>query len=114
MIQQKLVFRCTLCGKDYENPQQHCMCETTLKAGDNIGPFHILEKRGRDYKVECNICGLVKDIHSSNIRRQVSCGCKPRHVSISRILANEIRYRCKKCDEVHLVSLPLDEWCCDD
>jgi len=114
VIQQKLVYRCTLCGKDYENPQQHCICENGLKAGDNIGPFHILEKDGSNYKVECNLCGIVKYIHYSNIRRQVSCGCKPRHINISRVLPTEIRYVCKKCNKQHLETLPLEEWCCDE
>jgi len=114
MIKQVLVYRCSLCGRDHDTPQQHCSCENKLNNGDILGPFTILEKRNSGYQIECNICGMVKVIHYTNVRRQMSCGCKPRHVEITRILPTEIRYQCKKCQDFHTEPLPLDEWCCDD
>lgn len=115
MIEEQVYYVCSDCGKIYDSNPQHCECETKLAKGRIIGPFEILDATTNgSLTCQCRLCGLIKDINSSNIRKQSSCGCKPRSAQILQFMTDQIRYKCRRCNKTNIDNLPIDLWCCHD
>ncbi len=115
MIIEKTYYVCDKCGTKYSSFTPQCDCENKLTKGKVVGPFEILDTATNGtLKCQCRLCGLVKDIDSSNIRRQVSCGCKPRRIEILQFMKDNIRYKCRKCGKTNIDNLPIEVYCCDE
>ena len=115
MIEKRTIYICGDCGKIYEDDPQNCECESRLTKGKIIGPFEILDtSTNGSLKCQCQLCGIVCKVASSNIKRQVSCGCKPRSAEILQFMEEKIRYKCRKCGQTKIENLPIEEWCCEE
>ena len=113
MIHEVIIYTCDNCKKIYKDHPGKCECENSLRNQEQIGPFKILDTVSNGlFKVQCLLCGMVKEIHRSNLRRQVSCGCKPKTIEILQFTETQFRYRCRKCGASKLSSFPVDQWCC--
>lgn len=113
MIVKVVLYKCNRCGKQYATEPEYCECESRLEVGRIVGPFKILEITNSQCKCQCQICGMVKLIHRSNIARQASCGCKPRHIEILQFMGERLRYRCRTCGEITIDNMPIELWCCE-
>ena len=111
-------YRCSECNRIYETKPNKCACERTVFVnGERMGAFVILSKGEKDKHhllVKCVFCGLTSEMHYSNIKRQVSCGCKPLHVDVISLNESTLQYRCRKCNTIKIVSLPIVVYCCEE
>lgn len=114
MIEEIIRYRCTRCGKEFDDEVIKCPCESRLEEGKVVGPFTLIEKERGGWKVKCNLCTQYATIHSSNLNRQKSCGCVPRHIRVVDITGDKVRLNCIKCNSTVIESLPVLEYCCDD
>ena len=115
MLERLDTWKCTKCKRLYHEELKFCQCEGEISVGHTVGVFKILTKNnGRKLEVTCILCGLDTEIDTSNIRRQKSCGCKPRHIDVINSSEKEIRYTCRKCGKSHVVDVPVFSWCCDE
>ena len=114
MIEQIKAWKCRKCERVYFDKPTVCACVSAIEPGNIVGCFKLLTRsNGRKFTAQCLLCGLDTEIDASNIRRQKSCGCKPRHCEILNNTETEARYRCKKCQKTILEDLPVMVWCCD-
>jgi rubredoxin len=116
MFVEYKAFKCTKCGKVYENEAPpSCVCEISLQPGKIVGTFQLLAKmEDRNWNVICLLCGLETKINSSNMKRQKSCGCKPRHIDLIDMSADSARYKCRKCRTSYTEETPILLWCCTE
>lgn len=113
-IEEVTKYRCSLCKKEFNSHPGICNCINRNQPGKIIGPFTLLSKNNGSWKCQCNICSQTKNVHSSNIRRQNSCGCAPRWIEIIEVNKDKIRYKCRKCNQSIVSPLPVFEWCCGE
>lgn len=110
-------YRCSDCNRLYEEDPERCVCERSVFVKDSVhGSFIVRDKAEKPtyYLVTCILCGSTKEIRYSNIRRQDSCGCKPRSAIISEITPEKVMYTCRKCGESHILVPPIVSYCCED
>jgi len=107
-------YECSLCGKKWDTSRQHCSCEKNMSPGSILGSFRLINRQGRRWKVTCLLCGMECVIDYANIFKQKSCGCKPRHVFLLNVSEGYVRYRCDRCQENFVQTVPVLEWCCND
>ena len=113
MLKEQTVWICDRCERIFpgEKPTQ-CTCETAIQPENVVGAFEILSKaNGQKFNVICLFCGLDRVVHRSNIRRQKSCGCKPKHIEILFNTEDKVRYTCNKCGKTISTDLPIERWC---
>lgn len=86
-----------------------------LEPGRLIGPFELLTKiDAQKWEARCRLCDIIKPLHISNMYRQKSCGCKPKHINIEYFDDEGFQYTCRTCGQTKIVDLPMREpWCCD-
>jgi hypothetical protein len=115
MLTEIKAWKCEKCQRIYFDKPAACSCVAEISQGNLIGCFKVINRNnGRKLTVTCLLCGLDTEVDSSNIRRQKSCGCKPKHIDILSNTEQEVRYRCKKCTKTHVEGLPAMEWCCEE
>lgn len=108
----KTVHKCSLCGKEYLIKPPTCSCQSLFVKDAIIGWAKLVENKvNTTVKVQCLICGEQKDILYYNISRQKSCGCVPRGIDILGLTQFEIRYRCRKCGDVLIDTIPTKVGC---
>ena len=112
MFEEIIAYRCKRCGKQYDVHPGVCTCEAKNHPGKHVGAFILLEQINGRWKVQCKVCNMIKEVHSSNLKRQKTCGCAPRGIDVIHIQDDNITYRCK-CTELVHDKLPLDEWHCE-
>ena len=61
----------------------------------------------------CLLCDCSKDIHYTALKRQKSCGCKPKWIEILDMSEEYVRYRCTKCNKKISDELPILTFCCE-
>lgn len=106
-------YQCTDCDKIYTYEPSKCSCKDILAKDKVVGSFKLVEPADDDkWHVICLICDNDVEIHRSNIRRQKSCGCKPKHIHILGITEKSVNYLCTKCTDTKVVVIPILEWCC--
>lgn len=114
---QILVFKCTECERTYEVLPTECICvKQRFYKGRPVGSF-IIESppdQSGDIEVVCILCGMTTRIHYTNVKKQVSCGCKPKYIELLAVDKEVIRYRCKRCNSVHNVIPPIVTYCCEE
>jgi len=109
-------YQCLRCNKIYLNdcPEQ-CQCQSKLDKGNIVGPFLILGKKLNDgIPVRCLLCYSSTTVNYTCIRRQKSCGCKPRHIDIITVSEENVRYLCKKCGKYTTQEVPILAYCCEE
>ena len=117
MIEEITIYKCTVCGKTYTDKVTECTgCSNRIVVGQIVGPFRVIKKLAvtGKYRVECLLCGFEKEILSSNLKRQSSCGCKPRHIEILHITEHKVRYHCRRCLDNRAEELPIFTYCCTE
>lgn len=117
MIEAITVYRCTKCSRTFEQKVEECTeCRNKIQNDTIIGPFRIIKRLDliKKFRVECLLCGFEKEIFQSNVRRQSSCGCRPRHIELHNITAREVRYHCRRCGDNRVEELPVFTWCCTE
>ena len=110
-------YRCSECNRIYETDPERCVCDRAIFIKNSVhGSFIILSKSERmhHYMVKCILCGSTKELHYANIKRQASCGCKPRHIDLTEVTPNKVMFVCKKCDEAYVSVPPIVSYCCED
>jgi hypothetical protein len=109
-------YRCTSCNRIYEAEPKKCVCERQIYIkGERFGPFEIVkEAEDHQIKVRCILCDTVSTMHFTNIKKQQSCGCKPRHVEVIELNDEVFVYRCRKCNKVSTVRVPVVTYCCEE
>lgn len=109
-------YRCSNCNRIYEEEPNKCICERTVYiVGERFGPFIILEHVDElQIKVRCILCDSTRIIAYSNIKKQKSCGCKPRIAEIIELTGETLTYRCRKCGKALTKRLPIVAYCCED
>jgi hypothetical protein len=108
-------YKCTKCGKLWSSVPVECTCARKYEPGQQINVFKLVERSevGRTWRVICLLCDCYTDISTSNLRRQKSCGCCPKHIEPLSINDEFVRYKCNKCFSYKSEKLPVEEWCCD-
>lgn len=109
-------FECVRCKKVFlgDHPPE-CGCSLVLEEGKRIGSFQLQKKLPeRNWSVICLLCSLETRINGTNLKKQKSCGCKPRHIEILAISDLELRYRCRKCGTTYSEKMPILMWCCEE
>jgi hypothetical protein len=108
-------FKCVRCDKVYHDKHpDRCVCRSPYEEGLMIGPFKITgAKVDEKLPVICLLCDSSKEIHYTALKRQKSCGCKPRWITIIDISEQFVRYRCIKCSQTHTEELPVLQYCCE-
>lgn len=117
MIEEIIIYKCSKCGKTYEKKPTECEgCSNRIEVGSVVGPFRVVKKLGvtGKFRVECLLCGFEKDILNSNLKRQSSCGCKPRHIEILGITKDKVRYHCRRCFTHRTDTVPVLVFCCTE
>ena len=108
---------CSECGRVTESlPLSDCKCtEGTLK-GSVVGSFVLMEDKVTDrlMEVQCIPCGHTVQLMYSSLKRQPSCGCRPRHIEIINVNPDAIRFYCKKCKQTSYKKPPLIRWHCEE
>lgn len=109
-------YRCLDCNRIYEEKPSRCVCERQVYIeGERFGSFVVVGKgEGNTINARCLLCSCRTHVLSSNIRRQQSCGCKPKHAEIIELNESTLVYRCRKCMRMHTVNLPIITYCCED
>ncbi len=113
MINKVTRYVCSECHKEYKENPSTCSCALSNKPGKVVGPFKLLSSENGGWKCECIFCTQVKFVHSSNLKRQTSCGCVPRSIRIQTFDQYSVTFACTKCREIQTTTLPVLEWCCD-
>ena len=113
-INQVTRYECSSCKKLYAHSVSHCACENKNREGKVEGPFRLIEKVGGRWKCECILCTGIKEVHVSNLKRQSSCGCLPRHIRLVTITPERVKYHCNKCGKEVSEDLPITQWCHDN
>ena len=114
MIQEISAWKCDKCERVYFDRPASCTCTKEITDGNVVGCFRIISKsNGRKFSATCLLCGLDTEIDTSNIRRQKSCGCKPKYCDVLSNTDAEVRYRCKRCGKILVSELPIMVWCCE-
>jgi hypothetical protein len=108
-------FKCSRCSKIYhELHPDKCICRSPYEVGNIIGPFKIIgAKVDEKIPVICVLCDCSKDLHYTAIKRQKSCGCKPKHIEVIESTEDFIRYKCNKCGKTVSDELPILHYCCE-
>lgn len=109
-------YRCVRCNKVYHSdPPDKCICRSPYEIGNLLGPFKITGAKDEDGKIPvvCLICDCSKDIHYTGLKRQKSCGCKPKWIDVLDISEEFVRYRCSKCGQISTDELPVINYCCE-
>lgn len=111
-----ICYRCSECERIYEEKPTRCVCERTVFIkGERFGPFVIINAVGeQEVKVRCILCDTVSTKHYSNIRKQTSCGCKPKYIEPIELTEEIFVYRCKRCGKIVTKRLPIVSYCCED
>jgi DNA-directed RNA polymerase subunit RPC12/RpoP len=115
MIEERKIYVCTECGKTFENKVATCAeCSKAIRPGKVVGPFRVIKKTFMNgkYVVECLLCGYEATVGVTNLKRQKSCGCKPRHIETRSVTEHSVRYYCSRCGKVRVEEPPVLEWCC--
>lgn len=117
--EQIICYKCIDCDKIYTIlPKDGCTClERKFYRGQRCGSFFIQDEEltsDGKYTVICILCGLTAKIHKTNLKRQVSCGCKPKHISIHSIDNESIVYACKRCNKIRKEIPPVVVYCCEE
>jgi len=116
MIEERKIWVCTDCNKVFEHHVGECPeCSNAIKDGYVYGSFRVIRRSvtGGRFIVECIPCGYETDVDRTNLRRQKSCGCKPRHINILSVSESAIRYFCSRCRDTKVEEPPIFEWCCN-
>lgn len=110
-----ICYRCSQCNRIYEEQTDYCICERQVFIeGERFGPFIVIERlEDNNLKVKCILCDTFTTVHAANIRRQQSCGCKPKHVEKLDLTSEVLVYRCRKCGKTRTVRLPVVSYCCE-
>jgi hypothetical protein len=110
-------YQCKKCRRVWHQEPKQCSCERSLSCeGARVGPFEIIKRisgPGQKLLVRCGFCTVSKEIASSNIRKQHSCGCKPRHIQIIETDPDNqvVTYKCRQCASIQTEHFP-PSWCC--
>ena len=111
------LHRCTDCLRLYEEKPGKCVCERHVYIdGERFGPF-IVEGRSKipeHIRVRCILCDTLCDVRYTNIKKQQSCGCKARSAEVLELNEEILVYRCRKCEQVRTVRLPVVSYCCEE
>ena len=116
MIESQTIYKCTKCGAIYEDDPGKCKCEEKLIKGKQAGNFMLVSKipgPKRRWKVTCLLCDNYHEIAETNIKRQFSCGCVPKHIDIGEVKNGTVQYVCRKCDSSRHVRVPVAIYCCE-
>lgn len=112
-----ILYRCSDCNRLYEEKPENCICERRVYVeGERIGPFVVKgnSEKQAHVKVRCILCDTFVDIAYSNIRRQQSCGCKPRSAEVLELSEEVLVYRCRRCGKSNTAVLPIITYCCEE
>ena len=110
-------FMCEHCSRVYTTLPLNCVCEKrSYLIGQIIGSFVLQTRPSEDgmVSVTCVLCGLTSEMHYTNMKRQVSCGCKPKHIKLEDVQAEITRYKCQRCRTLHTEANPIVTYCCEE
>jgi hypothetical protein len=95
---------------------KYCVCDRHVYIeGEQFGPFIIKKFISKEeLQVQCLLCGSFHKMKYNNVKKQHSCGCKPRHIVILEIDENKFIYTCKKCGRNTITNPPVVIYCCEE
>lgn len=115
--QQIVGFKCTDCGRFYETLPNECICVKAVFYKGRLSGSFIIEGPPDDsgiVQVTCVLCGMTTNIHYTNIKKQISCGCKPKYIRMLKVTKDIVQYKCDKCQSVTNAVPPIVVYCCEE
>lgn len=110
-------FRCSDCNRLYEEKPNKCICERVVFIrGEQFGPFIVqgVDDKPEHVRAKCVLCDNLVTVRGDNMRKQMSCGCKPNHIETIELTQEIYTYRCRKCKKVTTKRLPIVSYCCEE